>query len=391
MAGQVAAAQARARVNVATYRRFGDLWRRNLHRNEAWATDLRPVSSLAGFGAGSGAVVAAAGPSLTDSLPWIKAHRDQFLLIAIDTAWPALARWGLEPDFLLVLDGQYWNARHVDLDPPERTIVVTEWTAPPRAFRLAPGRTFVAASSLPFLRIREEALWGRLGSLPSGGSVATAAWSLAVHLGCAEVAFAGLDLGFPGGMTHVIGSQFEEKLHQRSCRLTPAETLGRALRPEALERRPAVDGGWVLSDPRMDVFRDWLAASVRAHPGVRAVNLGRQGSLIPGLAPPSKNYGDDWPLAPRPVWRPAPMVRHSDQPPMPPFPLLREVAQASDFSRAASQAWSAARGFWGPEVWDAWAGRAWRTWQQFPSVRSQRAVVEVAELALTWEGFWRED
>ena len=386
---QVAGAQARSRVNVATYRRFARLWRRNLHKNEALAKNLRPLSALAGLWAGVPAVVAAAGPSLTDSIGWMKAFRSRFVLIAVDTAWPALARWGLEPDFLLVLDGQYWNARHVDRIPPEKTLVVTEWTGPPRAFRLAPGRTFVASSSVPFLRAREEGLWGSLGMLPSGGSVATAAWSLALHLGCVEVAFAGLDLGYPRGQTHAAGSQFEEAFHRTSFRLNPAETLGLGLRGlSGLEARPALDGGQVLSDPRMDLFRDWLSASVRARPQVRAFNLGTRGSLIPGLLSPPPGWGKDWPEAAERFPDSPPLVRLSSPGSRPPFPVLSRALEASDFSMAAEEAWSAARAFWGSDVWDAWAGRAWNTWKRFPSPRSRRAVVEVLELALTWEGFW---
>lgn len=392
VAGQIASAQARARVNVATYRRFGRLWQRNLHKNEALARNVRPLSALAGCCRGMPAVVAAAGPSLGESFAWMKTYRERFVLIAVDTASAALAYAGLEPDFLLVLDGQYRNARHVDQAPPEKTLVVTEWTGPSRAFRLAPGRTFVAASSIPFLRPREQELWGALGALPSGGSVATAAWSLALLLGCGEVAFAGLDLGFPNGQTHAPGSQFEEELHRRSCRLTPAETLGLALLDlSELVPRTAVDGGQVLSDARMDLFRGWLSASVSGHSGVKVVNLGHRGSLISGLVSPPLGYGEDWPAASPAFSETAPLTRRKDQRLPPPFDALRRLIGAEDFSLAVSQAWAAAQAYWGTEIWKAWAGRAASTWQRFPSARSRLAIVEVVELALTWEGFWVDE
>jgi len=389
VAAQVASAQARSRVNLATARRFRDLWHRNLLKNEA-AASVHPVSALEQRWKGVPVVVAAAGPSLSDSFAWMETHRHRFVLVAVDTAWPALAAQGLVPEVLVVLDGQYANSRHVDRVPPPATLVVTEWTGPPRAFRLAPGRTYVAATSVPLLRPREEAVWGALGALPSGGSVATACWSLALHLGAREVAFAGLDLGYPRDQTHVPGSQFEEAVHRRSGRFRPAETLGLALRGlEGLSWRASLDGGRVLSDPRMDLFRDWLSAAVAARPEVRAVNLGRRGSVVPGLGPAPAGYGDDWlPRGPSVavpgatlVRRPAPVVR-------PPFDALAAVLGAADFPSALDRAWSAARGYWGAEVWDRWAGRARATWDRFPSVRSRSALEEVVAETLEWAQFW---
>jgi len=390
---QVAGAQAQARVNLATYQRFGSLWHRNLAKNEAHATQWRPLSALGGWGAGVPAVVAAAGPSLADSLDWMGTFRDRYLLIAVDTAWPALAARGLEPDVLVILDGQYWNSRHVDRPLPTRALVVTEWIGPPRAFRLAPGRTFVASSSVPLFRPREERLWGPLGALPTGGSVATAAWSLALLLGCREVAFAGLDLGYPRGLTHVPGSQFEEALHRRAGRLGPAETLGLGLRGmSGLVWRPALDGGKILSDMRMDLFRDWLSASVASHPEVRVVNLGTRGSVIPGLVSAPVDYGEDWSVIPQRPLPPGPgLVRLNGGVWSPPFAALTQEDVLADFPHFVETAWAAAREFWGASVWDAWAGRAKKTWDLWPSNRSRRAVEEVLTLVLEAEAFWTLD
>ena len=382
---QVAQAQARAGVNPATYAKFGALWLRNLRKNEAFSREVRPLASLAGLWAGCPAVIAAAGPSLGQSFEWMKRHRKQFVLIAVDTAWSALSAHGFEPDVLVVLDGQYWNARHVDRTPPENTLVVTEWTGPPRAFRLAPGRTYVARSSIPFLRRREETLWGTLGALASGGSVATAAWSLALLLGCREVAFAGLDLGYPRGQTHVPGSQFEEATHRQARRFAPAETLGLGLRGFfGLFQRPSLDGGTILSDARMDLFRDWLSASVLSRPDIRAVNFSTIGSVVPGLLVPPLDYGSSWPsILPRAPQSIPALLRSDATPESPPFDALRTLS--------AQAACSQAQKFWGPEVWDRWSSRALATLDRFPSPRSRRALEEVITLALSWEPFWNTD
>lgn len=389
---EVAQAQAQAGVNAATFRRFGLLWLRNLRKNEAFAQGVRPLTALEGWARGRPVVIAAAGPSLAERLDWMVRFRDRFVLVAVDTAWSALAARGLEPDLLVVLDGQYWNARHVDHPVPPKSLVVTEWIGPPRAFRLAPGRTFVAASSVGLLRSREEAVWGPLGALPSGGSVATAAWSLAHVLGASAIAFAGLDLGYPRGQTHVPGSQFEEAVHRRARRFTPAETLGLGLRGFAgLTLRPALDGGTVPSDPRMDLFRQWLVAAVASCPEVPVFNLGSRGSVIAGLMRPPEGFERSWPSflpppAPQGPW----LVRGSSPPPVPPFSVLRKTLAADDrqFPECLTALWAAAAGFWGPAVWNSWAGRVKNTWDRYPSPRSRQVLKDHLELTLSWEGFW---
>jgi len=221
--------------------------------------------------------------------------------------------------------------------------------------------------------------------------VATAAFSLALMMGCREVAFAGLDLGYPMGLSHVKGSQFEEALHRYSRRLSPAETRGLGLRGTGLSKRPSVDGGSILSDPRMDVFRDWISAAVRRS-SVPAVNLSRRGSLVPGLAPPPAGYGDDWPLVklPPPPTAPSPILRNSTS--VPPFEAFEGVAASKeDFSVAVEAAWTAGRTYWGDSVWESWAGRAKRTWDRWPSARSRRAVEEIVALTLDWRRFWNKD
>lgn len=393
VADQLTLAQTRAGVNAATFRRFGGLWSRNLVRNERNG-DVRPLSRLKDQWKGCAAVVAAAGPSLADSIGWIKEHRSTTVLIAVDTAWPTLHRHGIEPDVLIVLDGQYWNGRHLDEPLPERTLVITEWSGPPRAFRLAPGRVYVAASSLGLLRRREADVWGELGTLPTGGSVATAAWSLALHFGCCEVAFAGLDLGYPNGQTHVPGSQFEDAALRRAWRLEPAETSGAKLLGTGLTERPGVAGN-VLSDARMDLFRGWLTRAAASRPDVTAVNLSRRGSLIPGLLVPGEGYGGGWPEpASRPADRSPSLVPQISRQ-VPPWAALESLAawdkdRAQGFEALIENVWTQAVAYWGAE-WSTWAGREKTTWDCYPSRRSRGHLVELAVLTLSWRRFWEAE
>lgn len=50
------------------------------------------------------AVIAASGPSLTDTLPLIRRNRKRITLYCVDTAYPILARAGVWPDVVVTLD-----------------------------------------------------------------------------------------------------------------------------------------------------------------------------------------------------------------------------------------------------------------------------------------------
>ncbi|MEI8093196.1 MAG: 6-hydroxymethylpterin diphosphokinase MptE-like protein [Spirochaetales bacterium] len=381
--------QALSRVNRATLDRFAGLWLRNFARNEAlWDSPLSApiaVGRLAGLAPGSRVVIAAAGPSLGGSLDWLKRHRSQVLLIAVDTSWNTLKQAGLVPDFVVIMDGQYWNARHVDPPVEAPTRIVCEGVSHPSTLRLAPERTYVAATSVPLLRSREERVWGELGTLRSGGSVATTAWSLALLLGATEVVFCGLDLGYPKGGSHVQGSQFEERKHRLARRLQPAETWGHSwLGEPGLVQRLATTGGQILSDPRMDLYRSWLALSVAEHPEVTAWNLSPIGSRVPGLSTPPARLGEDWPQQPVPRWPEGPrLVSRSEVPDATSLPL--PLAFPAEMGRAWVEAWEL-RGqrLWG-QGWELVAGPALRTWKLFPSARSLRALRESWDLEQTLE------
>ena len=210
----------------------------------------------------------AAGPTLDQVLPHLRELARRCLVIAVDTAVSPARRAGIEPDFAVVVDPQYWNARHLDRIPPGRTLLVSEASAHPFVFRHFRPPLFLCSSLFPLGR-SFEALLGAFGSLGAGGSVSTSAWDLARLLGTSQVYAAGLDLGFPGGRTHCRASFFEELALALGSRLQPAEgvifrylTWGANPAPipcERRRRRSSPTAGW-------PIYRTWFASQL-ALPG----------------------------------------------------------------------------------------------------------------------------
>lgn len=283
----------RRSVNRNTLRRFGKLWVRNTLKNLFGAEPRPGIDHLAGTANGIPALVCGAGPTLDLLQPYLAPLSKRCLVIAVDTALTVLQRIGVTPDFAVVADPQYWNTRHLDAlrfseqvrTQEEATILVSEPATHPRVFRLWRGPCVVSASLFPLGSFIDT--WsGRSRKLGAGGSVATSAWDLARIMGSSEIFLAGIDLGFPGNLTHCRGSFFEERMIIKAERLLPAEqSMFRYLHDAQPRPVPAAraDEPPVLSDSRMAVYRSWFAEQQRLHPGVHTALLSTRSSAIAGV------------------------------------------------------------------------------------------------------------
>ncbi len=276
--------EAKETINTATLRRFGRLWVRNLARNLDEIPRHPGVAGLEGRFEGIPAVVAAAGPGLDEVLPLLSVLRDRAVLVCVDTALRSVLRAGIEPDFLVVVDPQYWNARHLDRCRAPRSVLVTEAAVWPSILRIPFASVRLCASLYPLGTFAEGRAGGSKGRLGAGGSVATTAWDFARVLGCRPIYMAGLDLGFPGGRTHARASRFEQKALAEGRRLRPPSTyLYEAYAGARPRDARANDGGVVRTDERLALYSWWFESRMLRHPECTTRNLSARGLAIPGM------------------------------------------------------------------------------------------------------------
>ncbi|MDR2159449.1 MAG: DUF115 domain-containing protein [Treponema sp.] len=290
---------ARDDINAATLRRFGKRWVRNLAKNMKAIRDIPGVSGLAGLAAapaGSGPAasakpgespvpvfLAAAGPGLDRSGPLLGKIAARCIVVAVDTSLRFVLRHGVSPDFVLVVDPQFWNSRHLDRIAAAGTRLIAESAVYPPVLRHPFRETFLCGSLFPLGRFIEDRVDPK-GELGAGGSVATTAWDFARLLGTDTVWIAGLDLAFPGLKTHFKGAVFEERAHTESHRRHPAETFSvKALRDGQPFRGRAADGGPVLTDRRLSLYAAWFENRFRQFPQVRSSRIFPGGLAIRGL------------------------------------------------------------------------------------------------------------
>jgi len=310
-------------VNAATLRRFGKRWTRNLAENLAGVLHFPGVNHLEHIFSQTGIPVflAAAGPSLACVGPHLEEIQQRCVIIAVDTSLRFLLARGIEPDFVVSVDPQYWNVRHLHRTIAPNTALIAESAVYPsllkpilRGGEIQGGesysqnavssntfkRVFFCQSLFPLGRFIEDRT-DHKGVLGAGGSVATTAWDFARLLGPEEIWIAGLDLAFPGRQTHFKGALFEENAHAVSGRFCPAETFSiKALESGVPFAARSAAGGKVLTDRRLSLYAAWFENSFREAnlaaeraagqtaagsegAGLRNYSLSPHGLAIPGL------------------------------------------------------------------------------------------------------------
>ncbi|MCL2759540.1 MAG: DUF115 domain-containing protein [Treponema sp.] len=280
-------------VNLATHRRFGQRWVRNLSRNMSAINEYPGVYHLAGLAAGNAAdplpvFLAAAGPSLDKIKPLLRDIYNRCIIVAVDTSLRFFVKNGIQPDFVLVVDPQFWNSRHLDrcvADPgtARQTALIAETAVYPPVLNLHFKNKFLCSSMYPPGTFIEKQVdpKGRLGA---GGSVATTAWDFARTLGANEIWIAGLDLAFPELKTHFRGARFEEQSNSQSIRFNPVEKwIVRALRDGFPFKAKSANGGQVLTDRRLSLYAAWFEYQFNSNPHVQNYSFFQDGLAITGL------------------------------------------------------------------------------------------------------------
>ena len=285
--------QRKNEINAATLRKFGKLWCRNSLKNLEQFAKRGFVSCLENKafddeGNALPFLIIGAGPSLEKILPYIKELQERCVTVCVETALRALLRCGVQPDFVILTDPQFWAYRHIAGLSAPQSVFITEVSAYPSVFRFECRNLLLCASQFPIGAFTQSKLRLTPGDLGTGGSVASSAWNFAHLAGSREIFVAGLDFAFPGKQTHIKGSSAEQTWHTLSSRLSsPDKFTASALYSANATIGRDYTGSPVLTDSRMKMFAWWFEARLASCPETKTYTLGPQGLSVPGIVPAS--------------------------------------------------------------------------------------------------------
>lgn len=274
-------------INTNTLERFSSLWLKNSAKN------LQAFSTCSGIEIYKDmlerkipSVVCAAGPTLETVLPYLNKIKNKAVIIAVDTALRSLLRYNIEPDFILLIDPQYYAANHIAGLTSPSSVLITESSVYPSVMRFNCRKKVLCESLFPLGQFFETKLLlnKSLGKITAGGSVSTSAWDFAKYIGSKSIFMAGLDLGYPENKTHIKGSTFEEKSHSTSNKLSPAENnLCSILFSASNEKSVNYQNEEIITDSKMKLFAWWFESQIAKYPSYETYTLSSQSLKIPGM------------------------------------------------------------------------------------------------------------
>ncbi len=226
------------------------------------------VSQLFGAAAGRPVVVVAGGPTADNQFEWIRAKRQEIIIVAVSTALHPLQRAGIVADVAVIFDPQPRMIKHLaglKRGSCKQTPLVYLPTVHPEVLDAWSGPRLAAYQDIPrFRRIHRKL---PRGYLFCSGTVTHAAVDLAVQMGADPIVLVGADFSNPFGKSHASGATLT----------TDASTEG--------HRQPHVVNGQGSTVPStlslISYLRD-LETYIQRRPGTRFFNTGREGAEIQG-------------------------------------------------------------------------------------------------------------
>ncbi|MCA8962125.1 MAG: motility associated factor glycosyltransferase family protein, partial [Planctomycetes bacterium] len=238
------------------------------------------IKFLRGALEGEPAVLIAAGPSLRRNLHRLRELEGRVTTIAVSTALRPVLQAGLRPDFTALIDYHRVSMRYFEgLDPALEIPMVCDPKSAPDAVSAHTGP--VLFSNDLIVNTLFEGIFGDLGPVAQGSTVAHLAFRFLAYLGADPIVLIGQDLAYPGGLIHVPGTVIQAQDFPSSHRFYSLET--RELEyyfshRKKFRRVPGVLGGEVPTD---EIFFTYLQEFERVfadHPG-RIINASGGASI----------------------------------------------------------------------------------------------------------------
>lgn len=154
-------------------------------------------------------ILVAAGPSLNKNIEELKKAKGKAFIVAVDTAIKPLIKAGVIPDMFFIVDATK-PVELVQCEEARNIPLVTTLNAAYEVLDYHTGMKFFFNEGYFFAETIFDKSGKQMGSVASGGSVATSVFSLMYKLGLKRIILVGQDLAYTDNKSHADGS-FEEK------------------------------------------------------------------------------------------------------------------------------------------------------------------------------------
>lgn len=210
---------------------FSGDWQENTFANLPQLIGAPDIGEFRGAFVGKEMLVASAGPSLDESLEYLKSVQDRAVLVAVNSSFQALRNAGIDPHFVLAADPYETTDKGFEGVDLGASILVCPFIVYPRvAERFSDQAATWSRDNLLASYLRLKLGLGQGSGLLELGTVSICAFDLAEILACSSITFFGQDLAVrDDGRSHASDSFYSDMKMNRvaleRCRWVPGNTL----------------------------------------------------------------------------------------------------------------------------------------------------------------------
>ncbi|MBR1930095.1 MAG: motility associated factor glycosyltransferase family protein [Lachnospiraceae bacterium] len=211
-------------------------------------------------------VVIAGGPSVDHMIDRLREWQGKKTLIAVGTIFKRLMKEGIRPDYVAVMDpyetvyGQVEGVEDGIQEIPLLLNLLAYWkvarTYPGSIYTVCMGHDAVVEN---YAKENGYEIW------ESGGTVTAMAMEFAIRFGAGKIYLVGVDLAYPGGLSHASGTNEQRKV----------ELSG-------LVEVPGVHGKRVYTNDTFSLYRQWIEYRIAQTPDITYINMSDVGAQIKG-------------------------------------------------------------------------------------------------------------
>lgn len=221
-------------------------------------------------------IIVAAGPSLNKNIEDLKAAKNKACIIATDTALKPLLNKGIMPDFIVIVDAKKPRMLFEHTLFSEIPMVLT-FVVSKDPVNMHKGKKIFAWEGTVyerelFMAAKENSAHPEnidIVPLPTGGSVATTAYSFAKLLGSKTIILVGQDLAFTGNKTHADGT-FKEKMDEIDIK------SGKYIEVEDIY------GNMIYTRYDYKTYLDWFNEEIPTSKDIKVIDATEGGAKITG-------------------------------------------------------------------------------------------------------------
>lgn len=250
----------------------GELWQERILENFRVLLGAPDISETRNLFKDLPVILVAAGPSLDESIDFIKKAYDKAVIVCVNTAYRALMEHGIRPHITVAADPRDSTFLGYKGYSSEEVYLMAPYLVNPKVVEAFRGRTFTwSTNNFLVSMVHKKLKMGEATQVLEKGTVSATIFSLASLWGCRRICFVGLDLAITKtGKSHTEHSFYADNKYRDVEKSHSYRVPGNVLDE-------------VLAEQKLFVYLKTINQLVKDFSDIEYVNTAPLGAKIEGV------------------------------------------------------------------------------------------------------------